>query len=49
MLAAMVVAVKHALDYRSTTRALAVCACALGLVAAFAALLSAVFGPTATA
>jgi len=49
MLAAMVVAVKHALDYRSTVRAIVVCGCALGLVAAFAALLSALFGPTATA
>jgi Yip1 domain len=46
MIAAMVIAVRHALDYQSTWRALAVCgvAAALSLVLAFG--LGLVFGPT---
>ena len=47
MIAAMVVAVKHALDYRSTTRTIVVTAFAFALVAAFAVLFSALFGPQA--
>lgn len=49
MVAAMVVAVKHALDYRSLTRAIIVTAFAFALVAAFAVLFSVLFGPDAAA
>jgi hypothetical protein len=49
MLAAMVVAVKHALDYRSTLRAVLVCTFALALVVAFAVLFSLLLGPTPAA
>lgn len=44
MLAAMVVAVKHALDYRSTARAVAVCVLSAGLALALAIVLGVVFG-----
>jgi hypothetical protein len=43
MFAAMVVAVKHALDYRSTTRAIAVCLVAAGLCLALAVSLALLF------
>ena len=46
MLAAMVVAVKHALDFRSTARAAAVCAVALALAATLALLLGVSLGRT---
>jgi hypothetical protein len=49
MLAAMVVAVKHALDYRSWGRAIMVCALALALIAAFAYLFSVWFWSTTAA
>jgi hypothetical protein len=45
MLAAMVVAVRQALDYRSTGRALAVCGVGWVLALAMAVLLGLVFGP----
>lgn len=45
MFAAMVVAVRHALDYRATGRALAVCAAAAGLAAALAVAFDLVMGP----
>jgi hypothetical protein len=45
MFAAMVVGVRHALDYTSTTRALAVCAAAAGLAAALAVVMGVLFGP----
>jgi hypothetical protein len=45
MFAAMVVGVRHALDYQSTWRALAVCAVAALLSASLAVLASLVFGP----
>jgi hypothetical protein len=45
MFAAMVVGVRHALDYRSTTRALTVCAAAAGLAAAMAVVFGLLFGP----
>lgn len=44
MLVAMVVAVKHALDYRSGARAVAVCLLAAGLAVALAVVLGLVFG-----
>jgi hypothetical protein len=46
MLVAMVVAVRHALDYRSTARAVAVCALGWVLAIAIAVVLGLVFGPT---
>ncbi len=46
MLVAMVVAVRQALDYRSTGRALAVCALGWVLALAMALVLGFVFGPT---
>jgi hypothetical protein len=46
MLAAMVVAVRQALDYRRTSRAVAVCTLALSLVVAMAVGLGILFGPT---
>lgn len=48
-LASVIVAVKHALDFGSTWRAVIVCAVALGLVVAFMALFAALLGPAATA
>jgi hypothetical protein len=45
-LAAMVVAVRQALDYTSTARAVAVCFVGWALAAAFVLLLGLVFGPT---
>jgi hypothetical protein len=47
MLAAMTVAVRQALDFRSMGRAFAVCGLALGLVLAAFVLLGVLFGPTA--
>jgi hypothetical protein len=46
MLAAMVVAVRQALDYQSTARALAVCAVGWALAITIAIVLGLVFGPT---
>jgi len=46
MLAAMVVAVRQALDYTSTARAIGVCLCGLFLAFAIAVALGLVFGPT---
>ena len=46
MIAAMVVGVKHALDYASTRRALLVCLTAAGLAGAMATIFGAFFGPT---
>jgi Yip1 domain len=46
MLAAMVVAVRQALDYESTTRALAVCALGWVLAMAMAVVLGVAFGPS---
>jgi hypothetical protein len=46
MLLAMIVAVRHALDYRSTTRAVAVCALGWLLALAIAVALGLIFGPT---
>jgi Yip1 domain len=46
MIAAMVVGVKHALDYTSTRRALLVCLTAAGLAGAMAMIFGAFFGPT---
>jgi len=46
MIAAMVVGVRHALDYRSTLRALVVCLTAAGLAGAMAMILGVLFGPT---
>lgn len=46
MLAAMVIAVQQALDYRSPTKALAVCGLALVLSVSIAIALGLVFGPT---
>ena len=46
MLAAMVVAVRQALDYETTGRAMAVCLLGLVLALAFALGLGAIFGPT---
>ena len=45
MFAAMVVGVRHALDYRATGRALAVCAAAAGLAAGLAVLFDLAVGP----
>jgi Yip1 domain len=45
MFAAMVVGVRHALDYQSNGQALAVCAAAAGLSASLAVLGSLLFGP----
>jgi len=44
--AAFVIAVRQALDYRSTARAVAVCALGWALAIAFAAVLGLFFGPT---
>lgn len=46
MVAAMVVAVQHALDYRSTWRAVAVCLVGVSLSLALALVLGIVWGPT---
>ena len=46
MLAAMVVAVRQALDYKSTARAIAVCGLGWALAVAIAVGLGLVFGPT---
>jgi hypothetical protein len=46
MLAAMVVAVRQALDYTSTARAIAVCGLGWALALAIAVVLGLVFGPT---
>jgi hypothetical protein len=46
MIAAMVVGVRHALDYRSTPRALLVCLTAAGLAGAMAMIFGTFFGPT---
>lgn len=46
MLAAMVIAVQQALDYRSTTKAVAVCGLALVLSVSIAIVLGLVFGPS---
>jgi hypothetical protein len=46
MLAAMVVAVRQALDYKSTARAIAVCGLGWVLVVAMAVAFGLVFGPT---
>jgi predicted MFS family arabinose efflux permease len=46
MLAAMVVAVRQALDYQSTGRAIAVCVFGWSLAIAFALAIGLMFGPT---
>lgn len=46
MFAAMVIGVRHALDYTSTWRALAVCGIAFSLVLVLAVVIGVVFGPT---
>jgi hypothetical protein len=46
MLAAMVVAVRQALDYRSTARAIAVCLIGWSLAVAIAVVLGILFGPS---
>lgn len=46
MLAAMVIAVQQALDYRSTAKAVAVCGLALVLSISIAIVIGLVFGPT---
>lgn len=46
MLAAMIVAVRQALDYKSTARAIAVCVLGWILAIAFAIVLGLLFGPT---
>ncbi len=46
MFAAMVIAVRHALDYDSTGRALAVCGIAASLSVAMALMIGLFFGPT---
>ena len=46
MFVAMVVGVRHALDYRSTLRALLVCLMAAGLAGAMAVIFGVFFGPT---
>ena len=46
MLAAMIVAVRQALDYKSTARAVAVCALGWALAIAIAVTLGLAFGPT---
>jgi hypothetical protein len=45
MLATMIVAVRQALDYRSTMRAVAVCALGWGLALVIAVIIGTVFGP----
>ena len=46
MFAAMVIGVRHALDYRSSWRALAVCGIAFSLVGVLAFVIGVIFGPT---
>ena len=46
MIAAMVVGVRHALDYRSTVRAVLVCLSAVALAGAMATIFGVFFGPT---
>ena len=46
MIAAMVIGVRHALDYKSTGRAVLVCVTAAGLAAALAMIFGFFFGPT---
>lgn len=46
MFVAMVVGVRHALDYRSTGRALVVCGIAAGISVALAVVFGVLFGPT---
>ena len=46
MFAAMVIGVRHALDYTSSTRALAVCGIAFSLVIVVAIAIGVIFGPT---
>ena len=46
MLAAMIVAVRQALDYRHTSRAIAVCVLGWALAVAMAVVLGLFFGPT---
>jgi hypothetical protein len=46
MFAAMVIGVRHALDYTSSTRALAVCGIAFSLVIVVAIVIGVIFGPT---
>jgi hypothetical protein len=46
MFAAMVIGVRHALDYRSSWRALAVCGIAFSLVGVLAFVIGVFFGPT---
>jgi hypothetical protein len=46
MLAAMVVAVRQALDYPTTARALAVCGLGWGLAIVMAIVIGLVFGPS---
>jgi len=46
MFVAMVVGVRHALDYRSSWRALAVCGIAFSLVSVLALVIGVIFGPT---
>jgi hypothetical protein len=46
MFAAMVVGVRHALDYSNSWRALAVCGIAFAIAFALAAIIGVVFGPT---
>ena len=46
MLATVVVAVEHALDYESPWRAMAVCLIAVSIVIALAAIMGVVWGPT---
>jgi hypothetical protein len=46
MIAAMIVAVKHALDYESTSRAVAVCVVAVAISLALAVLMGVMFTPT---
>jgi hypothetical protein len=48
MLAAMVVAVRQALDYRSTSRAISVCLLGFVLVMAATVVIGVLFGPTAS-
>ena len=48
MLAAMVVAVQHALDFQSTARAVVVCAVALALAVSLAVLLGLLLSRTVT-
>jgi hypothetical protein len=48
MLAAMVVAVRQALDYRSTARAISVCLLGWALVMAATVVIGVLFGPTAS-